>query len=256
MLLGMPALEWSPRTLFAAGEQGVWYDPSDRATLWQNVAGTIPVTAPGQLVARVDDKSGQGNHLLQSAAAAMPVYQVDASGRPHLQFDGVDDRMQAVAFAARANAAQCVAGVLRSATALAIIIETSPTFVNNAGSLTLRNAPGPLYTVGHRGTQANQTADAVLPFSPELHVVSGVYSIGLPRVAARVAGVDSVENLASVGAGDYGNHALNVGARNNTATFPWNGRVYGLVLRFGSNLPLGGLALVERWMARKTGVVF
>lgn len=40
-----------------------WYDASEEATLWQDSAGTIPVTATGQTVNRIDDLTGNGNHL-------------------------------------------------------------------------------------------------------------------------------------------------------------------------------------------------
>lgn len=43
--------------LFANSEQGVWYDPSDLTTLFQDSAGTVPVTATGQSVGLVLDKS-------------------------------------------------------------------------------------------------------------------------------------------------------------------------------------------------------
>lgn len=48
---------FSPATLFAASEPGGWYDPSDLSTLFQDSAGTTPVTAPGQTVGMVLDKS-------------------------------------------------------------------------------------------------------------------------------------------------------------------------------------------------------
>lgn len=47
---------FSATTLFASGEQGGWYDPSDLSTLWQDSAGTTPVTAVGQPVAIMLDK--------------------------------------------------------------------------------------------------------------------------------------------------------------------------------------------------------
>ena len=48
---------FSPRVLFALNEPGVWYDPSDLTTMFQDRAGTTPVTAPGQTVGLVLDKS-------------------------------------------------------------------------------------------------------------------------------------------------------------------------------------------------------
>jgi hypothetical protein len=47
---------FNPRSLFAAGAQGAWYDPSDFSTLFQDSAGTTPVTAFGQPVGLMLDK--------------------------------------------------------------------------------------------------------------------------------------------------------------------------------------------------------
>ena len=64
---------FNPATLFSAGEQGVWYDPSDLSTLFQDSAGTIPVTALEQPVGRMLDKSGRGNTATQATSANRPV---------------------------------------------------------------------------------------------------------------------------------------------------------------------------------------
>ena len=81
---------FNPASLFANGEQGAFYDPSDLSTLFQDDAGTSPVTEPGQTVGLVLDKSGNDNHATQPTAEARPVYQ--AGGGLHwLEFDGVDD---------------------------------------------------------------------------------------------------------------------------------------------------------------------
>lgn len=59
--------------LFAAGEQGVWYDPSDYTTMFQDSAGTTPVTAVEQPVGKILDKSGRGNHATQATSTKRPV---------------------------------------------------------------------------------------------------------------------------------------------------------------------------------------
>lgn len=64
----------SPAALFAGGEVGVWYDPSDLTTLFQDSAGTTPVTAAGQTVGKILDKSGRGNHATQATSAQRPTY--------------------------------------------------------------------------------------------------------------------------------------------------------------------------------------
>lgn len=45
------------KPLFANGEQGFFYDPNDLATMFQDAAGTVPVTSVGQSVGLRLDKS-------------------------------------------------------------------------------------------------------------------------------------------------------------------------------------------------------
>jgi hypothetical protein len=68
-----PSAVWTPLQLFASGEQGAWYDPSDLTTLYQDAAGTQPVTAVEQPVGLMRDKSGRGNHAYQSTSSSRPV---------------------------------------------------------------------------------------------------------------------------------------------------------------------------------------
>jgi len=63
---------WSPADLFAAGEQGLWLDPSDMSTMFQDSAGTVPVTAMEQPVGKILDKSGRGNHASQTTSTRRP----------------------------------------------------------------------------------------------------------------------------------------------------------------------------------------
>ena len=91
-----PRQQWRPSALFTGGAPGAWYDPSVFSSVWQDVAGTVPATI-GQPVARLDDLSGHANHALQSLTAARPVLSVDAEGHRYLEFDGVDDILEAPA---------------------------------------------------------------------------------------------------------------------------------------------------------------
>lgn len=51
---------------------GAWLDPSDLSTLYQDAAGTTPVTAVEQPVGKMLDKSGNGYHATQSITASRP----------------------------------------------------------------------------------------------------------------------------------------------------------------------------------------
>lgn len=61
-------LPFIPTSLFAAGVTGGWWDPADQTTTFKDVAGTVPATAAGDIVRRINDKSGNGNNLLETTA--------------------------------------------------------------------------------------------------------------------------------------------------------------------------------------------
>lgn len=48
---------FNPQSLFQGGEQGFWYDTNDLSAMWQDSAGTVPVTAANQPVGLQLDKS-------------------------------------------------------------------------------------------------------------------------------------------------------------------------------------------------------
>jgi hypothetical protein len=54
---GSVAQAFTPASLFTSGVQGAWYDPSDYSSLFQDSAGTTPVTAVEQPVGLMLDKS-------------------------------------------------------------------------------------------------------------------------------------------------------------------------------------------------------
>jgi len=80
------------QSLFANNEQGFVYDPNDLSTMFQDAAGTIPVTAVGQPVGIILDKSGRNNHARQTTSASRPILRKNAiTGANYLEFDGFDD---------------------------------------------------------------------------------------------------------------------------------------------------------------------
>jgi hypothetical protein len=55
-----------------------WYDPSDLTTLFQNTDFTNPVTADGQNIRSMLDKSGNNNHWVYSAGSTL-TYETDGT---------------------------------------------------------------------------------------------------------------------------------------------------------------------------------
>lgn len=89
--LGPLITSFDPATLFAAAEQGAWWDPSDLSTMSQDSAGTTPAVV-GQPVGRITDKSGRGNHFSQPTTSFKPILR--NSGLLYwLEFDGFDDHL-------------------------------------------------------------------------------------------------------------------------------------------------------------------
>jgi hypothetical protein len=381
-LLGSTFYGGSPLRLFINSEQGVWYDPSDLTTLFQDSAGTTPVTAAGQPVGLMLDKSkglalgaelvsngdfsngltgwsdaagdgsaavvdgvlritqgataqeerrqvltvqagrtyivsatlggvvpilflgssagnaeygstaatgsriftatttvlslraipfsplgsgsiatydnisvrelGQGgNHATQATSARRPTYQIDASGRPYLAFDGVDDGMvtSAIDFSAT-DAVTVFAGLLkRSNAARAFFVELGISMAT--GGFSIEAPSGALNDIAlFSGGTAPKAIGAVVA-APTTCVMSGQAKISTDLLKIRINGVDAGSNSADQGAGNYSNSVLYIGHRGGT-TLPFNGRLYSLIIR-GAESTAGQITSTETWVNRKTG---
>jgi hypothetical protein len=247
-----------PASLFAFGEQGAWYDPSDLATLFQDSAGTTPVTAAGQPVGRMLDKSGRGNHATQATSASRPTYMIDGTGRPYLSFDGVDDSMITSTITPGIDKVQVFAGVRKlSDAATALLVEFSSNINSNSGSfsITAPNNTTGRFTFLSRGSilPSSSAASLALP-APTTRTITGLADIFADSMRLNINGSQVATDSSDQGTGNYLAYPLYIGRRGGT-TLPFNGRLYGLVTRFGSNLNAGQISAIENWVANKTGVV-
>jgi hypothetical protein len=238
--------------LFANGEQGGWYDPSDFSTLFQDSAGTTPVTTAGQPVGRMLDKSGRGNHLMQATAAARPVLQTEG-GLWFLLPDGVDDRMTAAAFDPVQGAVMVCAGVRKLSDAaqqsvMAFNLGTVPgawrlETPNAAASTNANFASG--------GTVLVSTVGAV-GAAPQQMVLTGAASILDDAAVVRRNGTQLSGSVADQGTGAYLAGPLELFTRN--GGFFSSSRFYGGIVRFALNFPSGAqLSTAEAWVNSKTG---
>lgn len=72
--------------------KGLWFDPNDFSTMYQDSAGTIPVTAVGQTVGKMYSKVGNNIFVRQQTVSSQPILRYDSLRKTHyLQFDGIDD---------------------------------------------------------------------------------------------------------------------------------------------------------------------
>jgi hypothetical protein len=254
MLLLLDDDAFDIRSLFTAGEQGIWLDPSDFSSLYQDSAGTTPVTAVGQPVGKILDKSGRGNHATQSTGASRPTLQQDSNGMYYLSFDGTDDGMATPSINFTGTDAVTVfAGVRKNSDAAAgLVVELSASLTSNAGTFYLaapQGAGAAAYAFASRGsiTVTNITAGAT---APDTSVIVGVGDISGDIELIRRNGTQAGVSTADQGTGNYGNYPLYIGRRNN-ASLPFNGRIYQLIIR-GAESNAGQIAATEAWCNSKT----
>jgi len=82
--------QFTPRTLFTASDNGVWYDPSDTDSMNTLADGTGTTPSINDPVGLIADKSGSNNPGTQQTTAARPLL----AGTPQrLQVDLVDDNL-------------------------------------------------------------------------------------------------------------------------------------------------------------------
>jgi len=256
--LGLPfgGLDFSPARLFAANEPGFWGEVAP-AYLWQDTARTTPVTADGDPVASWQLNTATGViYATQSTAGNRPIYKASA-GLHWLEFDGATSNRWLVTptITPGTNMAQVFAGVRKlSDAASGVILETSVNFnVNNGAILmTAPNSVGASYSYGSMGTlnrAATYTNAAVA--APNTSILAGLSQISTDTLLLRVNGAQVASTILDQGTGNYLAYPLYIGSRGGT-TSPFNGRIYGLIVRFGANLSAAQITQAESWMNQRT----
>lgn len=249
-----PIREFTPIDLFSSGEQGVWYDPSDFSTMFQDSAGTTPVTAVGQPVGKILDKSGRGNHASQSTTTSRPILGQEASGQYYLAFDGADDWLQTgnINFSAT-DKMSVFAGIrsLSNSTAKTICELSANINTNNVSFYLISSA----YAVGDMTYSSKGSTVAAAKLSsftaPITAVLSGISSISGDTCLLRKDGAQVATDSSDQGTGNYGTYPLYIGRRGGT-TLPFTGRIYSLIVR-GDLTSSPRLEQTEAWVNSKTG---
>jgi len=91
--------------------------------------------------------------------------------------------------------------------------------------------------------------------SPVSSLFSGVFNLGAPtglQNAGRLNGAHYAYSLSASGAGNFGNYPLYIGRRGGTG-LPFNGRLYGLLIRGGLSAP-SQITAAERHLNAKARI--
>lgn len=267
-MLGGPS-GYDPIQDFANGEQGFIYDISDLSTLFQDTAGTIPAVV-GLSVARINDKSGNGNHATQVTPSSRAILRF-VDGKYWLQTDGTDDWYITPTVTSGTDKAQVFVGVrkLSDANVAAILehgvagsmpVQERSTSLLIASSKTI-DALGRSYSQVIRAQTAPEI-QAIVGIAPYIAPVTSVLSILTDRAETTAANEIKWQHngspVASVVAadqnptGDFGSYPFYIFRRGGTA-LPFNGMISSIVMRFGPNLTPEQIANMNAWTNDRAG---
>lgn len=250
--------------LFANGEQGFFYDPNDLSTMYQDAAGTVPVTVVGQPVGLMLDKSGRNNHAFQTVSASRPILQRNATtGAYYLAFDGVDDFLQTnnIDFTST-DKVSLFAGVRKLSDATRGVLVHTGSFTPSPGALGNFSLEAPSfefkgYSTSLPGASGNFDAKNSTASAPHSAVLSTKIWQSAPNKGAAIQ--FKVNNILApiFGAeamfpGNFGNLPAFIGRRGGTS-LPFNGHLYSLI-GIGRLTSDSETIALEKAIAKNTGV--
>lgn len=182
----------------------------------------------------------------------------DIGAPRYLAFDGTDDFMQTQSIDFTGTDAMSVwAGIRKNSDAAqGMVVELSPSVVTNAGAFRLAAPAGVSASLSFaaRGS-ATQIAEVATGYpSPRSSVLTGIADISSDSIVLRENSTQLASSSADLGTGNFGNYALNIGARAGTSGF-FNGRLYGLIVA-GKTASNDEIINNEQWMNSRMGRIY
>lgn len=251
----------APTQVFTGVRKGFIYDPSDMSTLFQDIAGTIPVTAVGQPVRKILDKSGRSAHGY-ARTTATPTLGREADGRYYIDTtNGSGLSTNAIDFTYTDKMTLCM-GARMTDSGAGIMVELSSDLSPNIGAFYLVHSEAAIgdLSLGNHGDALLPISAQSAPFAmPHLSVVTARYDIAGTSKAQEIRLRRNTEDTPLVtagsidtdsGNGGYGNYPVYIGSRNDTGVFS-KVRIYALVL-LGDEVTAAELASLEYFVNKKT----
>lgn len=176
----------------------------------------------------------------------------------YLRFDGVDDFMVTNTITPAIDKAQVFTGVRKLSDATGAMIAEFSTNANSAtGALRLTpgnsaSGSGAFYSAASRGTALADVDSAGTFAAPITNIVSFIGEIAADICRLRLNGTQVAQATTDQGTGNYLAYPLYIGRRAGTS-FPFNGQIYSLIVRFGANLTAGQITSTETYVNGKTG---
>lgn len=240
--------------IFRSATQGFWYDPSDFSTMFQDSAGTTPVTAAGQPVGKILDKSPFENHLTQATESFRPTLEQDALGYYYLAFDGTQFLSATIDFSATDT--MTLAATYNPTIAGECSLMSLGTVTSQAGAFDLGVLMGGilLYRSGDSAFGARGTASleaSVATVSATLNLAGDSHATENPTLRFAGDQFDLTNYVAGdTGGGNFGNYTFKLGG--GLAAF--DGRCYG-AMAFDIVLTATQIETVEAYLNSKSGLI-
>lgn len=203
---------------------------------FQDAAGTVPCTAPGQSV--MGWRSMAGTLFAQATGVNAPVIAALPNGNLALQFDGLNDWLQsaaAVDFSA-SDKLMMIAGVRPLTQAAAqMTVEMSANAGSNAGTMHVLCHAGTNRGMAARGSATLvQVANSDAAWAaPTNLVLTGLADIAADSSILRINGAQKNQSSADLGSGNFGNHVVYLGRRGGSS-LPVDGLIGPVVMRGGA----------------------
>jgi hypothetical protein len=184
------------------------------------------------------------------------VTQAGVASASYLWFDGIDDGMVTGTITPGIDKVQVFAGLRKLSDATTgIPVEFSATVNSNSGSFVITapsNTAGRFSFLSKGSIAPVNAAISVVMLSPTTRTITGLADISADSIVLNINGSKVSTVSDDQGTGNYLAYPLYIGRRGGT-TFPFNGRLYSLIMRFGSNLTTGQITSTEKWVNGKTG---
>lgn len=187
-----------------------------------------------------------GSVIFLATATTLYIQMLTSSGGSTFTIDNISVREMS----GTADKAQVFIGTRKFGTTTGVLFELSSGA--STGSFVAYNEASAGWGFNSQGS-VQRAAQVTTGFpSPITNVFTGLGDISGDRVTLRLNGTQVAQSTGDQGASNYLAYPLFIGRRNNIST-PFNGRDYGIIARFGSNLDAATITATENWMNQRTG---
>jgi len=242
-----PGVAFNIADIYAAAS-GIWIDPSNISTLFQDAAASVPVAASANPVRRANDLSGSANNITASSDARRATY-TEGGGLKWLEHDGTDDGLTAAA-GGGASSGFLVVVAFRCDTLAASQILFDNRSANTGFQLTVNSALGRIDANAWNGAEAvgNATSGGSIVAGTD-YVVSFWYDGTNTRVQVNSTAV-ATSAAVTLAAGPAG---IGIGRTIAGGSYI-DGRIYGVVYVKDSQPSEDEREGVKKILAAKAGV--